>query len=762
MAKNVAKRNLRTKFVNLFGVCTNKQHESIVKELADLREEVAYSASQDARNTWNPDKKPPNETDFLKATHHNEWYYGANFIMSNVIAMLPFTLTVEEEDENGEKKRVPAPENDLSKLFARPDPVKRATWNDLIEGTQSNLDTCGNGYWLVWHDKNPKYKEYCEEGEKGFYRIRLLRPDQMHPKCDKKTGDLEGWLYKPGRGKKRQVLEIDNVVHFSYFNALHDWQGLAPAMPAWDSIEALRSFNRLNRRLIENDFNPGVFLETDKEVDSTPDQRISVASQIDSKHRGANKTGKTIAMPPGMTAKALLEQKDVQWEKLFRIMILNLSAATGVPAALLGLHEQYNRANMKSILKLFFKYRVMPRTRKIADKINTHLVPLLAPELVEKGLKFAFDFSGVEALQEDPKDAAVAKKAAVGRPWKTPNEARTEIGMPAKVDDPSADELYVKATPGMQIPEAEEEEAEKGEESILEWFEPLDRVDWKRAAADPVGFRIWRAARKVLAPIESAVIAKMHRKGRLETDAVLNELEKWWYKWQREGVIQKSGGIYVVRKAPILPQQEFDAMMKELQARMAGEGDWLVEALEPGVEEAMVAGAARGAGVLEAGFEFDLLNANIGIYRSAMGTRIRAEIPSTTMDKLHTSMYRGYELGEGITELAERVKSTIGAFTGRTDWRAELIARTETTAAFNFGSVESYRQAKVDGTKHWIAAFDDRVRDWHIDVQSVKGRDEPFTVFGPSGPASMMYPGDMAGGAENSCNCRCCVSLVPA
>ncbi|ADC47502.1 hypothetical protein mru_1652 [Methanobrevibacter ruminantium M1] len=35
--------------------------------------------------------------------------------------------------------------------------------------------------------------------------------------------------------------------------------------------------------------------------------------------------------------------------------------------------------------------------------------------------------------------------------------------------------------------------------------------------------------------------------------------------------------------------------------------------------------------------------------------------------------------------------------------------------------------------------------------------DDYFDIFGPSGHASMMYPGDLAGGAENVANCRCWV-----
>lgn len=48
------------------------------------------------------------------------------------------------------------------------------------------------------------------------------------------------------------------------------------------------------------------------------------------------------------------------------------------------------------------------------------------------------------------------------------------------------------------------------------------------------------------------------------------------------------------------------------------------------------------------------------------------------------------------------------------------------------------------------------VRYWHVrsKIQPVE-IDDFFDIFGPTGHASMMYPGDLNGGAENVANCRC-------
>lgn len=48
------------------------------------------------------------------------------------------------------------------------------------------------------------------------------------------------------------------------------------------------------------------------------------------------------------------------------------------------------------------------------------------------------------------------------------------------------------------------------------------------------------------------------------------------------------------------------------------------------------------------------------------------------------------------------------------------------------------------------------VRYWHVrsKIQPVE-IDDFFDIYGPTGHASMMYPGDLNGGAENVANCRC-------
>jgi uncharacterized protein with gpF-like domain len=96
------------------------------------------------------------------------------------------------------------------------------------------------------------------------------------------------------------------------------------------------------------------------------------------------------------------------------------------------------------------------------------------------------------------------------------------------------------------------------------------------------------------------------------------------------------------------------------------------------------------------------------------------------------------------------------------NYRAEMIARTETIRASNAGTMELANSWGVVERKEWLATGDDRTRDAHMEAWETYSEggsigpipmDEPFVVDGEE----MMYPGDASMGASpgNFINCRC-------
>ena len=92
-------------------------------------------------------------------------------------------------------------------------------------------------------------------------------------------------------------------------------------------------------------------------------------------------------------------------------------------------------------------------------------------------------------------------------------------------------------------------------------------------------------------------------------------------------------------------------------------------------------------------------------YLVEYGGQLIEGINETTRTALMDELSTGYDAGEGIKELSERVQRV---FKDATDVRAELIARTESIKASNAASVEAYRQSGVVESKEWLAERDNR------------------------------------------------------
>ncbi|MCP4975355.1 MAG: hypothetical protein GY931_04265, partial [Maribacter sp.] len=97
-------------------------------------------------------------------------------------------------------------------------------------------------------------------------------------------------------------------------------------------------------------------------------------------------------------------------------------------------------------------------------------------------------------------------------------------------------------------------------------------------------------------------------------------------------------------------------------------------------------------------------------------------------------------------------------------WQAARIARTEATAAANYGASIAGRSSRIMLEKEWISSNDPRTRRRpddkydHIEVDGQKVPEEGlFNVQGDL----IRFPGDPEGRPGNIINCRCAMALVP-
>jgi len=157
--------------------------------------------------------------------------------------------------------------------------------------------------------------------------------------------------------------------------------------------------------------------------------------------------------------------------------------------------------------------------------------------------------------------------------------------------------------------------------------------------------------------------------------------------------------------------------------------------------------------------ETDLFSYTILQYLQTQGLdQLAADITNTTKDQIRRYLIQSAE--QNLT-LPETIVLLRGA--GITDYRAELIARTETGRAANIGSMVGATSTGLVTVKEWIAAKDNRTRRIprdqfdHLNMDGTKiPMDATFKLQNKKGGFDfMLHPCDSSGSAGDVCNCRC-------
>jgi hypothetical protein len=137
--------------------------------------------------------------------------------------------------------------------------------------------------------------------------------------------------------------------------------------------------------------------------------------------------------------------------------------------------------------------------------------------------------------------------------------------------------------------------------------------------------------------------------------------------------------------------------------------------------------------------------------------QLAAEITDTTKEQIKNYLAKAKEQGLTTEEGIDLLK-----LSGITNYRAALIARTETARAANIGSMVGAMSTGLVTVKEWIAAKDNRTRRMprdandHLHMDGVKvAMDAKFVVTAKTYIDNMLHPGDSTAHAGNVCNCRC-------
>lgn len=129
-------------------------------------------------------------------------------------------------------------------------------------------------------------------------------------------------------------------------------------------------------------------------------------------------------------------------------------------------------------------------------------------------------------------------------------------------------------------------------------------------------------------------------------------------------------------------------------------------------------------------------------------------ISQTTIDRINTVLNKAIKEGWGVDEIVREIQST--EFREMTRRRAEMIVRTETVRASNYGALAAAHDSDFEYEKVWIEVKDNRTRRSHRHSTGVGGEERGLTETFSNG---LMFPGDPNGAAGETINCRCAIAF---
>lgn len=101
------------------------------------------------------------------------------------------------------------------------------------------------------------------------------------------------------------------------------------------------------------------------------------------------------------------------------------------------------------------------------------------------------------------------------------------------------------------------------------------------------------------------------------------------------------------------------------------------------------------------GVDFDVDNPEIAAWLETYTMAFARRINDTTERALRESLSEGLSAGESIPELQARMRDILGE--AATDYRAEMVARTESHRASQHGELEAWKQSGVVIARVWRA-----------------------------------------------------------
>ena len=344
------------------------------------------------------------------------WVYAGIRTIADAFSLLKFKI-VKRANVDDELRWVEV-DHPIIDLLENPNP--EMSFCDLMEATIIALESTGNAYWEIVTDSSGRPVE-----------IYPLLSHLVEPVIDNKKKKLVGYLYRVTiNGQPKDIkFDLDEVVHFKYYNPLSDIQGHPKLLAAQKTIFVEKSAQEHLESFFENGAVPGGVLMTDYRLTDQDYQRI--LRRWEQAHRGSKKHYRVAILEQGMQYKDIaINIRDAEMINIKKLDREEILGVLGVPLSMVGLREGANYATMQFERRVFWEDTILPKAEKVAAVINRKLIP----RFKVKKVKFIFDYNHIGALRESLETRARVARMLTDGGILTINEVRRELFNKPKVE----------------------------------------------------------------------------------------------------------------------------------------------------------------------------------------------------------------------------------------------------------------------------------------------------------------------------------------
>jgi len=609
------------------------------------------------------------------------------------------------------------PNHPVSALFQRPNPI-------------SSQFLFWEQWWVNWWLDGNVYPTKVRDGGRSVRELWLLRPDRMRivpgfPFIASYQHVIDGKTYS---------IPVEDVMHDRAYNPLNDYFGQSPLLAGLREIATDNEATDFTKITLQNrGVAPGVVLLLEGDQMLGEDEERRAREQFLQKY-GEENRGRVGMFAGVKDVKVLsLSMQDLMLPDLRSLDEARICSIFGIPPIVVGVKtglEHATFANFEEARRMFWQNTIEPLQRRVADLINRRLMPDFDGEGIA-----SFDNSEVSALVSIRNQRLDWALRGLQAGAVKVNEVRVQAGL----QEVTGGDVFLRGIATVEVPEGGQ--PEPAPPPLATDAKPKARPSLKSANIGRIRHALGRSAeaRKWFSLVEKTARELMLK----QSQALLNQIEK--------------GRKVIVTPPSAAPDHEREALSQELQLWFASvESDWTAEAdsnigqiiREIALESAELAGSEIG---VQIGINSDAIQKFVRAYSYKFAERVS----KTSVEDIRAIILRSQQDSLSLSEMKKLISQKAAEWIAS---RAEMIARSETIRAANYGAKEAWQQAGVRQVQ-WLAADDSCPYCLGLDGKIV-GIEEAFLNMGdsyhPEGadtPLHVNYESVFAPPAHPNCTC---------